>query len=249
MVNITEKLEGLSLNVENYRPQKRKGGPISNNPSKRTRFLGFTITSRRYNPNTKLYTYTGHFTPDMFNSFLDEFKNANQKRRETSGEVFILRGDIHRHYEGTRNMVATVPGVQASYHVHPSPKNIMNIDDIFSLPSRDDIYYYLYNFPDIQINFIFDTNGVFIIDITGSLVDENGFLRERSDVVLDKYMSYINKLKNTKNSEGYPYYTGLDIKNILENIERVTGGIKIQYIRYNEKISDVTVDINTVHAL
>lgn len=179
----------------------------------------------------------------------EALKSSNM-RKETSGEVFILKGEITRRHVGTRDEVLTVPAVPASYHVHPSPKNIMNIDDVFSLPSERDIKYYLSSFPNTQINFIFDTNGIFIIDITNALITPEGQLKDSQENILKNYNDVISTLDVTPDANGYSYYTGIDIKDIMKRIETKTGGLKIQYILYNEKtISDVIVDINTIHAL
>ena len=218
--------------------------------SKKTKMVGFNILSENVNKKTGLYSYRGHFTENSIKKFMEEALESSNMRRETSGEVFLLKGEINRIHLGTRDEVLSVPAVPASYHVHPSPKNIMNIDDVFSVPSEQDMWYYLTSFPNIQVNFIFDTNGVYVIDVPNALITPSGQLKDSPQNILKKYTGLISKLRATPNANGYPYYTGIDINNFMKRVETVTGGVKIQYIRYNEKnFSDVIIDINTVKPL
>tara|TARA_B110000858_G_scaffold198337_1_gene264092 strand:- start:2645 stop:3391 length:747 start_codon:yes stop_codon:yes gene_type:complete len=245
-------LENLFKNLSIYSKRKRNNNdnveilPIT----KKTKLIGFNIISENFNEKTGVYTYRGHFTTKSIKEFMYESLHSSSMRRETSGEVFILKGEIKRIYTGTRNQVSSIPAVPASYHVHPSPKNIMNIDDLFSVPSEQDIWYYLTSFPNTQINFIFDTNGVYIVDITNALITPNGQLKDNPGNILKKYTNVLSKFNTTPNADNYPYYTGIDINEFIDMVETETGGLKIQYIRYDEQnISNVIVDINTVNAL
>lgn len=236
--------------------KKRARSPNKENAvrlTKRQKLLGFNILSEERVDN--ILKYTGYFTKESLYSFYREHLFSTKISKETSGEVYIIRGETQRMFTGTRTGV-NIPAVRASYHVHPGDLARANIPkNILTLPSNMDIGVYVRNYPEMQLNFIFDINGVLIVDIMDSLVTPDGFLKYDPEVVFERYNDLITRLiANARisrtSSEGFSLLQipEPDLKELFKIIRNEIG-INIQYIRYSDSDKNVSVSIRTTDAL
>lgn len=245
-----------SLSIADTPARKRFRSPNEENVvrlTKRQKLLGFNILSEERVGN--IIKYTGYFTPESLSSFYREHISSTRLGAETGGEVYIIKGETKRVFVGTRTMV-DIPTVRASYHVHPGDLGRPNThSNILTFPSIQDITTYMEKYPQMQINFIFDINGVLIVDLMDSLVSPDGFLKYDPYDVLNRYTTLVNSLiANTRisltSSEGYSLLQipEPDLKQLFKKI-RDEVGINIQYIKYSDIDKNVTVSIRTIDAL
>lgn len=213
-----------------------------------------------------VYGYTISLSQDALNSFRDYYHETYPATSfggiEHSGIVNLIpnsyKSRIVNSQVGTAvsapvpTIGQNIPTILSSYHSHPPPQD-PNINryrsNLTSMPSDTDITSYIANFPDMQVNFIVDMNGIYIIDISRALrrtqMDKASLttdaLKEWHRLFRNPNLKpYIDENSGTMFFEKTPELWN----NILEFIS-VTG-INITYIDYTDRTEKYVFDIDTV---
>jgi hypothetical protein len=211
-----------------------------------------------------VYGYTISLSQDALNSFHDYYHKTYPATSlggiEHSGIVNLMPNSykslIVHSQVGTAASVPLptigqdIPTILSSYHSHPPPQDpTINRSNLTSMPSDKDIRSYIANFPDMQVNFIVDINGIYIIDISRALRSSKMNKASLTTHALDQWhrlfvYSNLKRYIDVKSDTMFFEKTPELWNNILEFI-RVTG-INITYIDYNDRTELYEFDIDTV---
>ena len=145
-----------------------------------------------------------------------------------------------------------IPTILSSYHSHPPPQD-PNINsyrsNLTSMPSDTDITSYIANFPDMQVNFIVDMNGIYIIDISRAMsriqMDKASLMKFADDTWDDLFRNSNLKRYIDKNSGTMFFEKTPELWNNILKFNSATR-INITYIDYNDRTEKYVFDIDTV---
>jgi hypothetical protein len=253
-----------------FRP-KRPRTPSNNYTSsdsraKKARFNSTFIIRASYGrTNTGVYGYTISLSQDALNSFSDYYHNTYPSLGgiEHSGYVNLMpnsyKSRIVHSQVGTAASVPpptigeNIPTILSSYHSHPPPQDpTINRSNLTSMPSDKDIISYIHNFPAMQVNFIVDINGIYIVDISRALRSSKMNKESLTTYAVEQWYhlfvnSNLKRYIDVKSDTMFFEKTPELWKQILQFI-RATG-INITYIDYNDRTELYEFDIDTVVAL
>jgi hypothetical protein len=211
-----------------------------------------------------VYGYTISLSQDALNSFRDYYHKTYLSRggivEEHSGYVNLMpdtyKSRIVHSQVGTAASVPLptigqdIPTILSSYHSHPPPQDpTIHRSNLTSIPSDKDIISYIANFPAMQVNFIVDINGIYIIDISRALRSTKMDKERLTTFALKQWHrlfvnSNLKRYIDVKSETMFFEKTPELWKHILEFIRATR--INITYIDYNDSTELYEFDIDTV---
>lgn len=222
----------------------------------------FIIRASYGRTNTGVYGYTISLSQDALNRFRVYYHDTYPSLGgiEHSGYVNLMpnsyKSRIVHSQVGTAASAPlpiigpNIPTILSAYHSHPPPQDPnINRSNLTSIPSDTDMISYIHNFPAMQVNFIVDINGIYIIDISRALrrskmdkvsLTTRAVKQWHNLFVNSNLKRYIDEKSNTMFFEKTPELW----KQIVQFI-RATG-INITYIDYNDRTELNEFDIDTV---
>jgi len=178
------------------------------------------------------------------------WKNSNKERREISGVVPITSvtpnqirfGPVERKRIGERGGVSMnfLRGkgkreYNISFHTHPNPPGLT--ENVFTIPSVQDIELYMNEFPQTQVNLVLDGSGIFVVDYN-PIIPRNIALEKYEKVfkTLERMQKISKESINGKSPTDFLYWTDTkeniniamtDMREFLSDV-----GLNIRYYFY-----------------